>query len=90
MGLGTFAVLAIGAGALIWIQQQQTLTDNVNTQFLAESLKMEAYLETGLEEAAVTQAMLTAQALQSKNASRLELDTRFRAISSIREVIFWC
>ncbi|MCG8362321.1 MAG: hypothetical protein MJA27_03190, partial [Pseudanabaenales cyanobacterium] len=88
VGLGALAFLAIGVVALIWVQQQQALKDKVNAQFLAESLKMEAYLEAGLEEEAVTQAMRTAQGLRGKNASHLEPDTRFRAISSIREVMF--
>ncbi|MFQ4139643.1 hypothetical protein PGN35_025365 [Nodosilinea sp. PGN35] len=88
IGLGALAAVSTGVGAFAWVQQQQALTGKINAQTLADSLAMETYLEAGLEEAAVTQAMLTGQALQSSNATRLEPHTRFRAISSIREVMY--
>ncbi|MBD2113753.1 MULTISPECIES: WD40 repeat domain-containing protein [Cyanophyceae] len=88
IGLGSLAAVSTGVGVFAWVQQQQALTGKINAQTLADSLAMETYLEAGLEEAAVTQAMLTGQALQSDNATRLEPHTRFRAISSIREVMY--
>ncbi|MBD2232902.1 eIF2A-related protein [Phormidium tenue] len=88
IGLGSLAAVSTGIGAFAWVQQQQGLTDKINAQTLADSLAMETYLEAGFEEVAVTQAMLTGQALQSGNATRLKPHTRFRAISSVREVIY--
>jgi WD40 repeat protein len=87
-GVVTIALVATGSAAWAWVQQQKALTGQVNAQFLADSLTMEAYLEVGLEEEAVTKAMLTGQALYVKAANHLEPGTRLRAISSIREVLY--
>jgi hypothetical protein len=54
VGLGTVALVAMGAGAWAWVQQQRATTREVDAQFLADILTMEAYLEAGLEEEAVT------------------------------------
>ncbi|MEO0535825.1 MAG: hypothetical protein AAF215_18375, partial [Cyanobacteria bacterium P01_A01_bin.123] len=88
IGLGTLTIIATGFGVFAWIQQQKAFIGEINAQFLADSLAMEAYLEAGLEENAVTQAMQTAQALQGKSAQHLDSANRFQAISSIREVMF--
>jgi WD40 repeat protein/tetratricopeptide (TPR) repeat protein len=88
VGLGALAIFAAGAGGFAWRQWQKAARGEVNAKFLAESLAMEAYLESGLEQQAVTQAVKTGQALQSEAAHYLEPANRFRAISSIREVLY--
>jgi WD40 repeat protein len=88
VGLGALAIFAAGAGGFAWRQWQKAARGEVNAKFLAESLAMEAYLESGLEQQAVTQAVKTGQALQSEAAHYLEPANRFRAISSIRDVLY--
>ncbi|MEP1022664.1 hypothetical protein [Leptolyngbya sp. GB2-A2] len=87
IGLCSLAAISTGIGAFALVQQQKALT-GINAQTLADSLAMENYLEAGFEEAAVTQAMLTRQALQDNRATHLEPHNRFRAISSIRKVMY--
>ena len=86
--LSGLLLLASGAGTWAWVQQQKALKGEVNANVLADSLAMEAYLQSGLEEVAVTQAVRTGQELEGKNANRINPDTRFRAIASIREVMY--
>ncbi|MEO1400178.1 MAG: hypothetical protein AAFV72_02875 [Cyanobacteria bacterium J06635_1] len=88
VGLGTFALVALGAGGIAWFQRQRAVKGEINANIFAQSLAMETQLEAGLEEAAVTQAMKTAQTLKGKHASLIKPDNRFRAISSIRKVMF--
>ncbi|MGF1570527.1 MAG: TIR domain-containing protein [Nodosilinea sp.] len=86
--LSGLLLVTTGAGVWAWVQQQTALTREVNATFLADSLTMEAYLEAGLETDAVAQAVRTGQALHSKRAHHLEPSTRFRAITSIREIMY--
>ena len=85
--LSGLLILATSAGIWAWIQQEKAFKEGVNFQVLAESLTMEAYLASGLEEEAVAQAMLTGQALQGRQADYLQPTTQFRAIAAIREVL---
>ncbi len=86
--LSGLLLLASGAGTWAWLQQQKALKGEINANVLADSLAMEAYLQNGLEEEAVIQAVRTGQDLEGKDANRINPDIRFRAIASIREVVY--
>ena len=85
---GAIAVVAIVAGGWAWTQQQRAMKGKINADFLADGLKMESYLAAGLEKEAVELAMQTAQDLNHQSTRHLEPGNSFRALSSIREVIF--
>ena len=68
--------------------QQQAVKREINAELLAASLAIEAYSAAGLDKPAITQAMQTAQALQTISSGRLDAATRLRAVSSIREAIY--
>ncbi len=88
LGLGVLATISSALAVISTVQQRKALIEEVNSQVLAESLAMKAYLQGGLEEAAVIQSMQTGQLLNGKQGKLLTQNIRFQAISSIRAVVY--
>ncbi|MGF1522657.1 MAG: AAA-like domain-containing protein [Leptolyngbyaceae cyanobacterium] len=85
-GLGTLAAVVLGAGVVVWGQRQRALRDEINTELLAQSLRIQAHLAAGWEKEAVLQAMKTAKFIQG-NSQKLEEGPYLRALAVIRAAV---
>ena len=83
-GLATIALLAVISGGVAWIQARRAIKEETEAKLLADSLAMEAYLSSGIEQDAITQALQVGQNLQSNQQN----NNLFRALTAIRQVIY--
>ncbi|WP_250565874.1 DUF3619 family protein, partial [Adonisia turfae] len=88
LGLGVVTLLAIFSGSVAWLQQQKAAQEEANAKLLADSLRMEAYLDGGAEKDAVVTAVQTGQTLQAKNKHYWQTDIRFRALGAMQQVMY--
>jgi WD40 repeat protein len=86
-GLAAGLVLALSLAGFTGWQWREARIREINAQFNADSLSMEALLASNLELDALLEAVKTGKKLQQYSPD-VEVDTRMRVIAALRQIIY--
>ncbi|AVH63495.1 nSTAND1 domain-containing NTPase [Nostoc sp. 'Peltigera membranacea cyanobiont' N6] len=86
-GLAAGLVLALSLAGFAGLQWQEARIREINAQFNADSLSMEALLASNLELDALVKAVKTGKKLQQYSPD-VQTDTRMKTIATLQQVIY--